>query len=245
MIGEKALGWGIAEYLNGVAGLLGALPADSLARTINRLEEARCKQQLVFTCGNGGSATTAIHFASDLAKGAATPNRPGFRSMSLCDNIAMVTAWANDSSYADIFSRRLTTWASRGDVLVAISGSGRSPNVLDAIRVARAAGCTTIGFTGFEGGRMKDMVDICVTVPSDSMEQIEDVHLVLCHLITKCLRALPLETALHPGPNGSNVIAVAQDVVWPPADVEEAAPEHGNWHLSLPSLAVGEQPERV
>jgi DNA-binding MurR/RpiR family transcriptional regulator len=103
----------------------------------------------------------------------------------------MVTAWANDVSYDEVFAQRLAPWARPGDVLIAISGSGNSPNVLNAVSVARSAGATTIALTGFDGGKIKDVVDTCIIVPSNSMEQIEDVHLLLCHAITRCLRTMP------------------------------------------------------
>jgi D-sedoheptulose 7-phosphate isomerase len=188
-----------------------------LEQAIRRLEEARWNGQAVFTCGNGGSAATAIHFASDLAKGATARDKPSFRSMSLCENVSLVTAWANDASYEEVFAQRLAPWARSGDVLVAISGSGNSPNVLNAVSVARSAGATTIALTGFDGGRIKDMADICVVVPSRNMEQIEDVHLLLCHAITSCLRTLPA--------NSEGAVALASQVVWREVALQAAAPE--------------------
>jgi D-sedoheptulose 7-phosphate isomerase len=184
---------GIDSYLAQVADVLGRLPVEALERMVYRLEEARWKSQQVFTCGNGGSAATAIHFASDLSKGALAPDKPPIKAESLCDNIALLTAWANDVAYDEIFAQQMTPWVKPGDVLIAISGSGNSANVLRAVDVAKAAGATTIGFTGFNGGKLKGMVDICITVASDSMEQIEDVHLLLCHLVTTCLRNTPPE----------------------------------------------------
>ena len=181
----------IRSYLSDVAGLLETVPIDAVARVIDRLEEARCEEQAVFTCGNGGSAATAIHFASDLAKGAAVVGKPAFKAMSLCENVSLVTAWANDVSYEDVFARRMAPWLKPGDVLVAISCSGNSRNVLNAIHRAKAGGATTVGFTAFDGGKMRELVDICVTVRSSVMEQIEDIHLLLCHLITTALRNLP------------------------------------------------------
>lgn len=178
----------IDSYLAEVVDVLGKLRLEALDQVIHRLEEARWKGQQVFTCGNGGSAATAMHFASDLAKGARAVNKPSIKAESLCDNIALLTAWANDVSYDQVFAQRMALSIEAGDVLVAISASGTSQNVLNAVDRARAVGATTIGFTGFNGGKLKDMVDICITVPSDSMEQIEDVHLLLCHLITTCLR---------------------------------------------------------
>ncbi|MGQ9675064.1 MAG: SIS domain-containing protein [Chloroflexota bacterium] len=183
----------VGQYSAQVIRLLERLPVEDLWRAIKRLEEARWKGQSIFTCGNGGSAATAIHFASDLAKSTVAPDKPAFRALSLCENISLVTAWANDAAYDYVFAERLNPWVKPGDVLVAISGSGNSRNVLKAVEVAVAAQATTIALTGFQGGKLKQMVDICLTVPSDFMQQIEDVHLLLCHVITICLRQLPLD----------------------------------------------------
>jgi len=180
----------IISYVAQVADVLGKLPVEALEQVVRRLEEARYNGQQVFTCGNGGSAATAIHFASDLAKGTLGANKPPIKAESLCDNIALLTAWANDASYDEVFSQVVGPKIQRGDVLIAISGSGNSQNVLNSVDKARAVGATTIGLTGYNGGKLKDRVDICVTVPSRRMEQIEDVHLLLCHVITTCLRTI-------------------------------------------------------
>jgi D-sedoheptulose 7-phosphate isomerase len=181
----------INSYLSQVREPLGKLSVEALEKVIYRLEETRWKGQKVFTCGNGGSAATAIHFAADLHKGTMSPGKPPIDSESLCGNVAEITAWANDVSYADVFAEAMEGKVKKGSVLIAISGSGKSPNVLNAVKKARAMGTTTIGFTGSDGGKLNEMVDICVTVPSRSMEQIEDIHFVLCHLITNCLRNIP------------------------------------------------------
>ncbi len=180
------------SYFAAITDILGRIPSESLTRAIIRLDGARWKDQTVFTCGNGGSAATAIHLACDLAKGASVPGKPDIRTLSLCENVSLLTAWANDSSYDDVFVGRMAPWLKPGDLLVAISASGNSRNVLNAALHASAAGATTIGLVGFEGGRLKELVDICVTVPSNNMEQIEDIHLLLCHLITSSLRNLPV-----------------------------------------------------
>jgi len=142
----------------------------------------------VFTLGNGGSAATASHFACDLAKGTITPGRPRFRVIALTDNLPLITAWSNDVAYEDVFASQLGGLMGRGDVVVAFSGSGESPNVLRAVELARRMGGITIGFSGFAGGRLSTLVDVPVVVPCDCMEQIEDVHLVLCHLVCTVLR---------------------------------------------------------
>ena len=181
----------ISCYLDQVAGVLAKLSADEIAKVIHRIDDARWAKKAVFICGNGGSAATSVHFASDLAKGALTEDKPAIRARSLCENIALLTAWSNDVSYDESFARCVDGWIEPGDVLVAISGSGNSKNVLNVVDAARSAGATTIGLAGFEGGKLKDRVDICVTVANHSMRQIEDVHLVVCHLITDCLLRIP------------------------------------------------------
>ena len=191
---EKA----IDAYLDQVAGLLMMMPREPLRRTFQRLQEAQRLGQKVFICGNGGSAATATHFACDLAKGTLAPNRPRLKVMSLCDNVSLLTAWANDVSYDEVFAENGAAWMEAGDVLVAISGSGNSRNVLRAVSLARAVGATTIGFVGSSGGRLKDRVDICVRVPGGCLEQVEDIHLVVCHLLALCLRSLPAGAAPSP-----------------------------------------------
>ncbi|MBI4302339.1 MAG: SIS domain-containing protein [Chloroflexi bacterium] len=182
----------ITTYLAQVRRVLQSVPVEAVEQVIWRLEEARWQGQQVFTCGNGGSAATAIHFASDLSKGAMALGKPPIRAEALCDNVSLLTAWANDVSFDEIFIRRMGPWVKAGDVLVAISGSGNSRNVLNAVDKARALGATTIGFTGYDGGQLKNYVDICVLASCDCMEQIEDLHLLLCHLIATCLRNIPL-----------------------------------------------------
>ena len=153
---------------------------------------ARAEDRTIFFFGNGGSASTASHFVTDIAKvaGGTTVRAPGqrFRCLSLNDNVPGVTAWANDVGYAEVFSGQLRALAEKGDVAVAISGSGNSPNVLEGVRTARAMGLTTIGLTGMGGGKLKDLVDVALVVPSNSMQHTEDTHLILLHLLTAYLR---------------------------------------------------------
>jgi D-sedoheptulose 7-phosphate isomerase len=134
--------------------------------------------------GNGGSASLASHFACDLGKGTAYCNGgKRFRVLALTDNIPAMTAWANDSSYEDVFSEQLRNFVQPQDIAFAISGSGNSGNVLRALQVAREAAATTIGISGFQGGKMKSLCDICLVVPSDDMQVIEDLHLAMAHSI--------------------------------------------------------------
>jgi len=156
------------------------------------LLRARAEDRTVFFFGNGGSASTASHFVTDIAKvaGGTEAKGPGkrFRCLCLNDNVPGVTAWANDVNYAAVFAGQLKSLAVKGDVVVAISGSGNSPNVLEAVRAARTMGLTTIGLTGMGGGQLKDLVDVALVVPSNSMQHTEDTHLVTLHVLTAYLR---------------------------------------------------------
>jgi D-sedoheptulose 7-phosphate isomerase len=145
----------------------------------------------VFIFGNGGSAATASHFACDLSKGATTripAAAKKFRVIALTENTSLITAWANDSNYEDIFAEQLRNLLAPDDVVLAISGSGNSPNVLKALELALCAGAHTIGLTGFRGGKMKPLCRTCLVVPCENMEVIEDVHLAACHAVSTVIR---------------------------------------------------------
>ena len=178
----------IQRYLEEVQYTLGALPLERIQDVVDVLLSANYASCTVFTLGNGGSAATASHFACDLAKGTIVSGRPRFRVSALTDNVPLMTAWSNDVAYEDLFAEQLRGLMRPGDVVVAFSGSGRSPNVLRAVKLARRMGGITIGFSGFDGGPLSHLVDVPVVVPCDCMEQIEDVHLVLCHLTATVLR---------------------------------------------------------
>lgn len=179
---------GVSLYLEQVQTTLASLPLARIHDVVDVLMSANYLKSTIFTLGNGGSAATASHFACDLAKGTIRPNHARFRVIALTDAIPIMTAWSNDVDYESVFAEQLRGLIGRGDVVVAFSGSGNSPNVLQAVRLARQAGGITIGFSGFNGGELCRLVDVPVLVPSDCMEQIEDVHLVLCHLICTVLR---------------------------------------------------------
>ncbi len=178
----------IEEYFDGIRRALDALPREALLQIIAQIEAAARDGRMIFLCGNGGSAATASHFACDLAKGTRQPGGPMVRAVALTDNIPLLTAWANDTEYRQVFAEQLRPLVRPGDLLIAISGSGNSPNVLEAVCVAREAGAFTIGLTGFQGGKLRELVDLCLIVPSACMEQIEDLHLILHHTITTVLR---------------------------------------------------------
>jgi D-sedoheptulose 7-phosphate isomerase len=146
------------------------------------------RRRTVFTFGNGGSAALASHFACDLGKGTINGCRKRFQVLALTDNVPLMTAWANDSKYEDIFAEQLVNFAKPHDLAFAISGSGNSPNVLKALKVARQEGLLTIGLTGFAGGKMNELCDACIIVPSDNMQIIEDLHLCVAHSLFTSIR---------------------------------------------------------
>lgn len=175
-------------YVEALVRVLHALPLDALGRALDALEGAYRDGRQVFLAGNGGSAATASHMCNDLIWGVARLGRPGFRAVCLTDNVPLLTAVANDTSYAEIFLPQLTALGREGDLLIAISGSGESPNVVRAVERARELGMKTIGFLGFSGGRLKDLVDLPVVVPADDYGPIEDAHMMFDHLAIAYLR---------------------------------------------------------
>jgi D-sedoheptulose 7-phosphate isomerase len=178
----------IQQYLAEVQSTLAVLPVEGIRDMVDVLLSANYVGSTVFTIGNGGSAATASHLACDLAKGTVIPGRPRFRVVALTDNLSLITAWSNDVAYESVFVEQLQGLMRRGDVVVAISGSGNSSNVLQAVEWARHMGGITIGLSGFDGGRLSELADVPVVVPNHCMAQIEDVHMVLCHLVCSVLR---------------------------------------------------------
>lgn len=174
-------------YVEHLISTLRKLPFESLQQIVGVLREVRRRDGCVFVMGNGGSAATACHLACDLSKSTVRCGVPRLRTLTVVDNVSLVTAWANDTGYENVFVRQLENLASSGDVVIAISGSGRSENVLRAARWARERGMTTIGFVGFEGGNLKDLVDIAVVVDDTNIGRIEDVHHALGHMLTEAL----------------------------------------------------------
>jgi D-sedoheptulose 7-phosphate isomerase len=171
-------------YLSYVQQVLSVIDADAVARFIDILLSARDRDAQIFFVGNGGSAATASHFANDIGYGSRSWIRP-FRASSLCDNAAVVTAIANDLGYEEVFVTQLKTAMRRGDVVVAISVSGNSTNVLRGLEYANAHGGVTVGLTGFAGGRVKEIAQFNVHVPTNAGEYgpAEDGHMVIDHLI--------------------------------------------------------------
>src|SRR5882762_3419268 len=172
------------QYFDELQRVVIGLSHDGINQIADTLVKANESGRMVFLFGNGGSASLASHFVCDLGKGTAYCNGgKRFRALALTDNLPTLTAWANDSSYEDVFSEQLKNFVQPHDIAFAISGSGNSKNVLNALQLAREAGATTVGISGFQGGKMKALCEICVVVPSDNMQIIEDVHLAVAHSI--------------------------------------------------------------
>ncbi|MBE0409074.1 MAG: SIS domain-containing protein [Anaerolineales bacterium] len=178
----------VLKYISELQVTLQHLPQERIHQVIDILAERRMKGRQIFIMGNGGSASTASHFVCDLAKNTRKDGLLPFRVIGLSDNMPLITAYANDEGYDNVFAQQLANLVRVDDVVIAISASGNSPNVLRAIEYANQIGATTIGFTGFDGGILGSIVDIHVHVPSNCIEHVEDIHLVLEHLICKTLK---------------------------------------------------------
>lgn len=178
----------VQQYLTTFKTVIDNFPIQDLLVVLDEIAAAREREATVFTCGNGGSWATASHMVCDFAKNTRTPGQKRLRMICLGDNIPSLTAYANDEDYNEIFAEPALGLIRTGDVLIAISGSGNSPNILKAVEVARQTGATTLGLTGYDGGELAKQVDHVLVVPSDSIEMIEDFHLVVDHLLTLCLR---------------------------------------------------------
>lgn len=181
------------EYSRSIGDILLKSPFDKLEEIAYALLEARRQKQWIFIAGNGGSASTASHFANDLVKGLSIADRPRFRAKALCDAMPIVTALANDYDYNAVYTEQLKNYASPCDVLILISGSGNSPNVVNAAEYGKECGLNVISFTGRDGGRLKYLSDICCIAATDAMEKIEDIHLVWEHSLITALRKIITE----------------------------------------------------
>lgn len=167
-----------------------AAQSDTIKNIVEVLTKTRDQNGKVYTMGNGGSASTASHFVSDLLKTSITEGNKRFYAISLVDNIPVTLAWANDVSYDDIFLEQLKNFLNRGDVVIGFSGSGKSKNVAKAMNYAKDHGAYCIGITGMSGGDLKKICDICLTVPSNDMLAIESIHVMICHAIISTMRKM-------------------------------------------------------
>lgn len=179
------------NYLTSLKGLLDRLPLDAFDGAAQAIVAAHAAGKQIFVIGNGGSAATASHMMNDLNKG--TLGHKGdapwkrFRVIALTDNVSLMTAWANDTDYNHIFSEPLKNLAQPGDLLIAISASGNSPNIVVAVETAKQLGLKVVGLAGFGGGKLAKLADVAFVVPSDDYGPIEDVHMIFDHMLTAYL----------------------------------------------------------
>lgn len=170
-------------YKNELLRTIDAIDLLSVNEAIKRLRDARSAGRTIFIAGNGGSAATASHFACDMVKGASYGRAQRFRVLCLNDNLATITAYSNDVGYDVAIAEQLKNFAQPGDVYVAISGSGNSPNVVKAMEIANEIGCRTIAMTGRDGGKLGKLAQLHIHVPVPHMGRIEDAHMIICHMI--------------------------------------------------------------
>ncbi len=177
-------------YFENLKKVIDGMPRKEIDQCISWLLDALKAGQQVFVFGNGGSAATSSHVANDLNKGCLVEGKPRFKALSLSDNIPLMTAYGNDVSYEEIFVGQLANFLQKGDLVIAITASGNSPNVLKAVQYAKARGARTVAWTGFGGGKIKSLVDLAIVVPSKEYGPCEDLHMVLDHLMMQRLREL-------------------------------------------------------
>jgi D-sedoheptulose 7-phosphate isomerase len=175
------------KYITDLQSTLTRLPVDLIDQVIAMLHDARLRNRQVFIMGNGGSASTASHFVCDLGKNTRQKGWANYRVMGLTDNMAIFSALANDEGYDNVFAQQLASFVQPGDIVIGISTSGNSANVVNAIKLGKKMGAKTVSFTGFDSGQLGRLVDIDLHVPCNSIEQVEDIHLMLEHLICKAL----------------------------------------------------------
>lgn len=180
----------LRNYLADIKRTLDLIPLDQVEDIISILQQARLIGQQIFIMGNGGSASTASHFVCDLAKNTRQEGWPGFRVIGLTDNMAIFSAYANDEGYENVFCKQLANLLKPRDVVIAISASGNSLNIVKGVELAKKMGALTIGFTGLTGGKLRELAHMNVHVDSMSMEQVEDIHLMLEHMIVSTIKTI-------------------------------------------------------
>lgn len=181
------------DYFHELERVLKKLDHGQIEKAVEVIWRAYKNNRMIFFAGNGGSAATASHLAADIGKNVGLP----FRTLALTDNVAWITALGNDLSYEDIFVEQLKNFAKKGDVVVAISGSGNSMNVVKAIEYARKTKCVTVGLLGFSGGKLLKMVDVPVLVPVDHYGYVEGIHSEIHHYLVEALKRLKKNENLH------------------------------------------------
>jgi D-sedoheptulose 7-phosphate isomerase len=190
-----------------MAQTLSLLSSQEIAAAVDLLLDGWQRRARIYVCGNGGSAAIASHFAGDLNKGANIAGRHRFRAMALVDNVPALMAWSNDDGYEAGMVEQLRNFVDKGDVVVGISGSGNSANVLNTIELGRQVGAGTLGLCGFDGGSLRTVADVSVYVPCYSMEQVEDAFSVICHTLLFALRRRIRQT----DPSNDSLLASRRD----------------------------------
>lgn len=178
----------INTYFAELEQMVRSISMTHLEKVLLLLEEAYRNGRRIFIMGNGGSAATASHFALDLSKNTITVGAPRLKAISLTDHVPLITAWSNDTAYEHIFAEQLANMIEPGDIALGISASGNSPNVINAMLLAKRTRASTIGLLGARGGKLKDIVDAYVLAPGQNIEQEEDAHMILTHVITRHMR---------------------------------------------------------
>lgn len=175
-------------YLRDLKSVIDNLSIKRVEEVIHIVWKAYKEEHQIFVMGNGGSGATASHFACDVNKGVSFGMEKRFKMICLTDNIPTMLAYANDSSYKDIFVEQLKNFLEPNDVVIGISGSGNSKNIIKAIEYANSKGAISVGFTGFNGGELAKITKVSIVVPSNDMQKIEDLHMVITHMIMQILR---------------------------------------------------------
>lgn len=194
----------INSYLTELEQMLRDVSQAHLQDILSLLEETYRNGHRIFIMGNGGSAATASHFALDLAKNTIMQGAPRLKAISLTDHVPLITAWSNDTAYEHIFEEQLANMIEPGDLVIGISTSGNSPNVINALILAKKSRAATVGLLGAEGGRIKNIVDSYVLAPGQNIEQEEDAHMILTHIITRHMREVVRSYAQKLALAGSN-----------------------------------------
>jgi D-sedoheptulose 7-phosphate isomerase len=189
-----------SKYLSYLAKSLDVIKAEEIDSMISHIYKAYEKQNMIFVIGNGGSAANASHFAQDLAKGTKTKDdiSKRIKALSLTDNLSFISALGNDEGFESIFEQQLKTFASKGDLLIAISGSGNSPNIIKAVDWANDNGVTTIGVTGFDGGLLRKINKISLHIQLDDMFTVESIHSIILHyVVIELKKKMEKEQTIH------------------------------------------------
>ena len=178
----------VTDYVSKLTALLAAIDPVPVARAVAILFDCWQNGRRLVFCGNGGSASTSSHMACDFQKNIGLDGGKPFEVVALTDSPALLLAWSNDTDFANVFAGQARTWLRKGDVLIAISGSGNSQNVLEAVKVAKEVGATTVGLCGYGGGKLATISDLALVADLRNMQLVEDVHMVLCHILFSALR---------------------------------------------------------